>query len=199
MNILDIKKMAHEILKNQQVENDFIEYKKSLTFKGSILKTACAFANNYMNNEIGLIFIGVEEVDDEKSGIKAIPKIPISGIEKSLLEKTEKEVKSLLSHINVRPKINYQIIADKIDNKHYIVIAIEEYYNGPYTTTEKAEKDENIRLKQGKYIRIERDSRIPTSSEEYELTRKFANLNFSSSWNEKATLDDLNWDYMKNI
>ena len=65
MQLLDIKRMAHNILENQNIESSFIEYKKSSNFKDKILKTACAFANNYMNNEIGLLFVGIEEVEDD--------------------------------------------------------------------------------------------------------------------------------------
>ena len=73
MQLLDIKRMARNILENQNIESSFIEYKKSANFKDKILKTACAFANNYMNNEIGLLFIGIEEIDDKETGEKAIP------------------------------------------------------------------------------------------------------------------------------
>ena len=72
MRIEDIKKMAYDILERKAVECDYIEYKKSAedVILGKILKTACAFANNYMNREIGLIYVGVEEVDDDKTGEK---------------------------------------------------------------------------------------------------------------------------------
>ena len=55
----DIRRMAHDIIDRCAVENDQIEYKKSASdaVKDGILKTACAFANNYMNREIGLLFI----------------------------------------------------------------------------------------------------------------------------------------------
>lgn len=59
MRIEAIKRMAHDIIVKSSIENDFIEYKKSVTFKNKILKTVCAYANNYMNKEIGLLFIGV--------------------------------------------------------------------------------------------------------------------------------------------
>ena len=104
MQILDIKRMAHNILENQKIESSFIEYKKTTHFKDKILKTACAFANNYMKNEIGLLFIGIEEVNDKKLGEKAIPKRPIEGINESKIEVVENEIKSLLS--NIHPKIN---------------------------------------------------------------------------------------------
>ena len=52
----DIKRMAHDIIERCAVEDDHIEYKKSVSdvAKDGILKTACAFANNYMNREIDL-------------------------------------------------------------------------------------------------------------------------------------------------
>ncbi|VEU58353.1 AlbA family DNA-binding domain-containing protein [Mycoplasmopsis gallinacea] len=159
MRLLDIKRMAHNILEKQNIENSFIEYKKSANFKDKILKTACAFANNYMNNEIGLLFIGIEEIYNKESREKAIPKRPIIGIKESEIEVIENELKSLLS--NIRPKINYHIITDKIDDEYYIVIAVESGINGPFQTTEKAERDKDINLKPGRYIRVGRDSRLP--------------------------------------
>ena len=195
MKLSDIKKIAHSILENQNVENSFIEYKKSINFKDKILKTACAFANNYMNNEVNFLFIGVEEVDNKENGEKAIPKRPISGIKESMIEGIENDLKSLLSNIN--PKINYHIIQDKIDNKYYLVVAIEQGSNGPYQTNEKAEKDKEIKLKQGRYIRISRDTKLPNTTEEFELLKKFANFSFSSDLNNTATIDDLNYEYMK--
>src|SRR3712207_602428 len=69
--------------------------------------------------------------------------------------------------------------------------------DGPYQTSDKAEKDKEIKLKVGRYIRIGRDSRLPNSTEEFELLKKFANYSFSSSLNDTATIDDLNYEYMK--
>lgn len=90
MRIEDIQRMAHDILEKGSIENDYIEYKKSANFKNKILKTVCAFANNYMNREIGLLFIGIEEVNNSVTGEKAIPKRPICGVEEFLIENTEK-------------------------------------------------------------------------------------------------------------
>ena len=106
----DIQRMAHDIVDRCGVENDYIEYKKSVSFQDKILKTACAYANNYMNREIGLIFIGIEEVDDKDSGEKAVPVRPISGIDEAQIESTENILKSLMSHIH--PKPDYKLIQD---------------------------------------------------------------------------------------
>ena len=195
MQLLDIKRMAHNILENRNIESSFIEYKKTTNFKDKILKTACAFANNYMNDEIGLLFVGIEELDNKETGDKAIPKRPIEGIPESRLEGAENELKSLLS--NIHPKIKYHIISNKIDDKYYIVVAVESTSNGPFQTSEKAEKDKNIKLKVGRYIRVGRDSRLPNPTEEFELLKKFANFSFSSSLNDVANIDDLSYEYMK--
>ena len=193
----DIRRMAHDIIDRCAVENDQIEYKKSASdaVKDGILKTACAFANNYMNREIGLLFIGIQEEDDEATGRKAVPVRPISGIPEAKIETTENELKSLLGHI--RPKPAYHLLQDTIDGRFYIILAVEPGNNGPYETDQKAEKDPKIRLKAGRYIRVGRDSRIPNKREEFELLKKFADFHFSSELNETATLDDLSYEYMK--
>ena len=179
MRIEDIQRMAHDILEKGSIENDYIEYKKSATFKDKILKTICAFANNYMNREIGLLFIGIEEVNDPKTGEKAIPKRPIYGIEESLIESTENSLKQLLA--NIYPKVSYHLITDVVDDRNYIIVAVEPGTSGPYQTSDKAESDKDISLKAGRYIRVKRDSRLPNFKEEYELLRKFAHDVFSYS------------------
>jgi divergent AAA domain protein len=195
MRIENIQRMAHDILEKGSIENDYIEYKKSATFKNKILKTVCAFANNYMNREIGLLFIGVEEVNDPKTEEKAIPQRPICGVEESLIESTENSLKQLLA--NIHPKVSYHLITDIIDDRNYIIVAVEPGTSGPYQTSDKAENDKDISLKAGRYIRVRRDSRLPNFKEEYELLRKFAHDVFSSNLNETATLDDLNYEYIK--
>ena len=195
MKLNDIKRMTHDIIECSAVESDCIEYKKSVKFKDTILKTACAFANNYMNREIGLLLIGIEEVYDERTGRKAIPARPICGVDESLIETTENELKSLLAHIHPRPA--YHLLQDEIDGRIYLILAVEPGSDGPYETDQKAEKDKRIGLKAGRYIRVRRDSRMPNRREEFELLKKFADFHFTSELNETATLDDLNYEYMK--
>lgn len=195
MKLEDIQRMAHDIIAHRAVESDYIEYKKSASIKDGILKTACAYSNNYMNREIGLLFIGIEEVDNPETGEKAIPVRPITGINESMIEKTENEIKALLAHIH--PHIRYHLLQDEIDERKYVILAVEPGNDGPYETDDKAEKDKSINLKAGRYVRIRRDSRKPNKREEFELLKKFADFHFSSELNEKATLDDLNYEYMK--
>lgn len=178
MNLNEIKKIARKIIEDRKIESDCIEYKKSISQKDKILKAICAFSNNYMNRECGFIFIGIEEINDKKSGDKAIPLRPISGIEESQIESIENNLKQLLPYI--QPKPNCHFISDYIDKKYYIVIVVEPSAN----ITEITEKGANkYGLPRGsRYIRISRDCILPNTKQELELLRKFANyslyLNF---------------------
>ena len=91
----------------------------------------------------------------------------------------------------------YHLLQDQLDDRFYIILAVEPGNDGPYETDERAEKDKKIGLKAGRYIRIRRDSRKPNKREEFELLKKFADFHFTSELNETATLDDLNYEYMK--
>lgn len=113
MRVDDAVRMAESLVEQGAVECDCLEYKKSATFKGKILKTACAFANNYMNREVGLILIGIEELDEE-DGSKAVPKRPIAGIGETQIETTENALKSLLAEVH--PKIEYSLGTGRVDN-----------------------------------------------------------------------------------
>ena len=93
--------------------------------------------------------------------------------------------------------MSYHLITDVVDDRNYIIVAVEPGTSGPYQTSDKAESDKDISLKAGRYIRVKRDSRLPNFKEEYELLRKFAHDVFSSNLNETATLDDLSYEYMK--
>ncbi len=194
MQVSNIEFMAKAVVELGRVECDFIEYKRSAEQRDSILKTACAFANNYMNREIGLILIGVEELD-ETGGEKAVPKRPILGIDPSRLETTENALKSLLAEIH--PRISYHFLDVEIDGRTCLVIAVEPGGDGPYETSVKAERDKGIRLRAGRYIRVRRDTRLPNKREEFELLKKFADFHFSSELNETATIDDLSYEWMK--
>ncbi len=60
-----------------------------------------------MNREIGLLFIGVEEVNDPKTEEKAIPQRPICGVEESLIESTEKFVETIISEYSSKSKLPF--------------------------------------------------------------------------------------------
>ena len=47
MDYEKIKKQANRILENLSSENSYVEYKATSSQLSSILKTICAYANNY--------------------------------------------------------------------------------------------------------------------------------------------------------
>lgn len=187
-----IKKQANDILLSQSTESTYIEYKASSKQYDKILKTLCAYGNNYYDNDIQYIFIGVEEINDENN--KAIPKLPIKGIEESRLEKCKNEINGLRTFLY--PNVAFEIIANQLAGTHYLLIVVLRQTGGPFMVSEKAEKDKRIKLKAGRYVRIESDSRLAKVDEEYDLLRKFANFHYSSLTNSEASIDDLGVDYI---
>ena len=157
-----------------------------------ILKTICAYGNNFYDNDIQYIFLGVEEVNDENN--KAIPKLPIIGIAESRLEKCKNEINSLRPYLY--PNVAFDIITNQIDGTCYLLIVVLRQTGGPFMVSERAEKDKKISLKAGRYVRIESDSRLARVDEEYDLLRKFSNFHYSSLTNPEATINDLNTDFI---
>ena len=193
MKIDDIKSFAIKCIEENAIEKDYLEYKKSHLQKDKILKTMCSFANNLMNRNLNVILIGIEE--HEEPDLKATPVRPILGYEESQIETIENSIKSLISFI--KPKINYDITHAEIDNRSFVIVALSNNNIGPYEVTEKAEKDKTINLKRGRYVRVERDSRLATIREEFELLRKFSNYHFTEELSNVATIDDLDVDYIR--
>ena len=193
MDYRQIKKQANEILKNQAAECSYIEYKASEQQLDKILKTICAYGNNYYNNEVQYIFIGVEEENNEEQ--KAIPVLPIKGIAEGRLEKCKNTIYSLRSFLY--PNVAFEIVSNKINGINYILVIVKRQTGGPFMVVEKAEKDKKIKLKPGRYVRIEADTRLARVDEEYDLLRKFSNFHFSSIVSSGASIDNLNIDLLR--
>ena len=193
MNLDELKRIAINYLEERRIEGDYLEYKKSYLIKDKILKTLCAFSNNLMNRNICMMLIGVEEHSEPE--LKGTPIRPILGYDESELETVENSINALISYI--KPKINFDMTHAQIDGRYFVIVAFTINNNGPYEVLEKAEKYKTIRLKRGRYVRVERESRLATVKEEYELLRKFSNYHFTEELSRNATLDDLEVDYIR--
>ena len=193
MDYKQIKKQANEILKNRISECSYVEYKASEQQLDKILKTICAYGNNYYNNDIQYIFIGVEEENNEEQ--KAVPVLPIKGIAEGRLEKCKNTINSLRSFLY--PNVAFEVVSNDLDGINYILIIVKRLTGGPFMVSEKAEKDKKINLKPGRYVRIEADTRLARVDEEYDLLRKFSNFHFSSIVSTNASIDDLNTDLLR--
>ena len=193
MDYKQIMKQANEILKNRTAECSYIEYKTSEQQLDKILKTICAYGNNYYNNDIQYIFIGVEEENSDEN--KAIPILPIKGISEGRLEKCKNTFNSLRPFLY--PHVAFEIISNKVDGVSYLLIVVHRQTGGPFMVTEKAEKEKKILLKPGRYVRIEADTRLARVDEEYDLLRKFSNFHYSSIVSSTASIDDLDIDLLR--
>ena len=193
MDYRQIKKQANEILKNKTAECSYIEYKASEQQLDKILKTICAYGNNYYNNDIQYIFIGVEEENNEEQ--KAIPVLPIKGVTEGRLEKCKNAINSLRSFLY--PNVAFEVVANDMDGISYLLIIVKRQTGGPFMVAEKAERDKKINLKPGRYVRIEAETRLARVDEEYDLLRKFSNFHFSSIVSTGASIDDLNIDLLR--
>ena len=117
MDYRQIKKQANEILKNKTAECSYIEYKASEQQLDKILKTICAYGNNYYNNDIQYIFIGVEEENNEEQ--KAIQVLPIKEVTEGRLEKCKNTINSLRSFLY--PNVAFEVVANDMDGISYFV------------------------------------------------------------------------------
>ncbi len=192
MNYAQIKKEANEILLRQSAECSYIEYKKSGDQLAAILKTLCAYGNNYYENDRQFVFIGVEEAQDAEK--KTVPLLPIEGIDEGRLELVKNQIKKLRSFLY--PNVSFEVIANELDGRKYLLVVVPRQAGGPFMVSDRAEREKSLKLKPGRYIRVESDSRLSSVVEEYDLLRKFANFHFSSQTNAEATIDDLNTDYL---
>ncbi len=192
MNHDELKAIAMRYLDNRSLESDCLDYKKSNLRKDAILKSLCAFANNLMNRRVCMLLLGVEE--EKSPQRKGTPKRPIAGFPESSLETIENEMQSLVSYI--KPKIDLDITHEEADSRYFVILALSGNEKGPYEVTQKAWDDPEIHLKPGRYVRSERESRLATLREEFELLKRFAGYHFSSTVSKNATIDDLDGDIM---
>ncbi len=187
------KAVANEYLAKRKPECSHIEYKASAKQLDKILKTICAYGNNYYDNEYSFIYIGVGETNSEAE--KTTPSLPIIGISEAALEPVKDSILALRSYLY--PKVEFEVLTNFYEGRSYLLIVVERQGSGPFMVSEKAERNKEISLKAGRYVRIESETRLARVSEEYELLRKFADYHFSSEPSKSATLDDLDFDYMR--
>ncbi len=93
MRIEDIRRMAHDIIVKGSIENDFIEYKKSVTFKNK--------------------FAAIREEEQKKSDVaKEITK-EIKQLMKENPTISANEIAETLNHIVPIPRRSYETVKSK--------------------------------------------------------------------------------------
>lgn len=171
MDINALQSYAHQIVESNSAECDRILYKRSCSQKDKILKTICAYANNYMERECGFIFIGIKKQTVVENRTKVIPTRPISGLNEIMLDIFENEIKDLLKFVQPIPKCHF--IRDQIDERWYLVVVVEPNLFLTEVTSEGAHA--TGLPSGGRYIRINRDTILPDARKEFELYRRAMN------------------------
>jgi ATP-dependent DNA helicase RecG len=173
-----------DLLSGQLVEGTRMEFKKGWNPK-PIMRSVCAFANDFENEGSGYIIIGVEEVDGK-------PLRPVLGFNPDELEKVEKEIIGYGNQI--KPSYLPRLSLEAIDNKHVLVIWTPAGSNRPY----KVPDDVSAKHKTYNYrIRYRSNSIVPNQEQEIELLQLTAQVPFDDRPNTKASIEDLSHQLMR--
>lgn len=173
-----------DLLSGSVVEGTRMEFKKSWN-PTAIMRTVCAFANDFENEGSGYIIVGVEEVDGR-------PIRPVEGFNPSNLEHVEKELIQLCNLI--QPSYFPRLSLEDIDGKHVLVIWCPAGANRPY----KVPDDVTSRHKTYNYrIRFRSNSIVPNEEQTMELIQLTAKIPFDDRVNTHASVTDLSRTLMR--
>ena len=172
------------LLSGKIVEGERLELKKGWN-PTAIMRTVCAFANDFENTGSGYVVVGVEEVDGS-------PVRPVFGFNPKDLEKVQKE---LVVYANLmQPPYFPRLSLEEIDGKHVLVIWVPSGSNRPYKVPDDVlakHKTYNYRIRQYS------SSIIPSPEQEAELVQLTAKIPFDDRVNTQAKVTELNFGLMR--
>lgn len=166
-----------ELINGRVVESARIEYKRDWNPE-TILRTICAFANDIDNWGGGYIIVGVEEEN-------GMPKLPITGLDKSTIDKIDHEIVAKCSMIEPRyiPIVEHT----SFGGAEIVVIWAPGGADRPYKCpTSFKEKSPSAY-----YIRKAANTIKANSRDERELLEIAENAPFDDRPNMTASVDDL--------
>lgn len=166
-----------ELINGRVVESARIEYKRDWNPE-TILRTICAFANDIDNWGGGYIIVGVEEEN-------GMPKLPITGLDKSTIDKIDHEIVAKCSMIEPRyiPIVEHT----SFGGAEIVVIWAPGGADRPYKCpTSFKEKSPSAY-----YIRKAANTIKANSRDERELLELAENAPFDDRPNMTASVDDL--------
>ncbi len=173
-----------DLLSGSIVEGTRMEFKKGWN-PVPIMRSICAFANDFENEGSGYVIVGVDEVDGK-------PIRPVEGFNPAQLEQIEKE---LVGYCNlIQPSYFPRLSLEEIDGKHVLVIWCPAGANRPY----KVPDDVTAKHKSYNYrIRFRSNSIVPNDEQERELIQLTAKIPFDDRVNAFASVADLSKSLMR--
>lgn len=173
-----------DLLSGAVVEGTRMEFKKGWN-PAPIMRSICAFANDFENEGSGYIIVGVDESDGK-------PIRPVEGFNPDSLERVEKELIGFCNLIN--PSYFPRISLEEIDRKHVLVIWVPAGSNRPY----KVPDDVTAKHKTYNYrIRFRSNSIVPNDEQTTELIQLTAKIPFDDRVNTFASVTDLSKTLMR--
>ena len=172
------------LLSGKYVEGTRMEFKEGWNPK-SVMRSICAFANDFKNEGSGYIIIGVAEENGK-------PIHPVKGFNPNEFEKVQKE---LIGYCNlISPPYVPRLSIEDIDNKQVLVIWAPAGSNRPY----KVPDDVSARTKVYNYrIRQFSSSVVPNDEQETELIQLTAKVPFDDRVNTLASVNELDFGLMR--
>ena len=173
-----------DLVSSSVVESTRIEFKRSWN-PTAILRTICAFANDFENEGSGYIVVGVEEENG-----KALR--PVYGFDPQLLERVEKELYQYC--LLLKPSYIPRVSLESIDDKHVLVIWVPAGSNRPYKVPDDVlSKNKNYNYR----IRFTSNSIVPNQEQEQELIQLTAKIPFDDRVNTLASTAEMSLGLMR--
>ncbi len=173
-----------KLLSGKFIEGTRVEFKEGWN-PTAIMRTVCAFANDFENEGSGYIVIGVSEKDGK-------PIRPVKGFDPNLFEKVQKEMIGFCNLIE--PPYMPRLYLEEIDDKFVLVIWSPAGSLRPYRVPDdilSKHKNYNYRIRQYS------SSIIPNAEQESELIQLTAKIPFDDRVNTSASVSDLSFGLMR--
>ncbi|MDP2037634.1 MAG: putative DNA binding domain-containing protein [Ignavibacteria bacterium] len=175
----------NDLINGRTVEWERIEFKEGWN-PTRILKTICAFANDFNNWSGGYVVIGI----NEENGIPVLPPV-------GLTLNTIDEIQQELNNVCRRIIPNYFPIVEPVDFQDHKILILwcPGGSNRPYKAPESLGQDSQY----FHFIRKNSSTVRPTVDEERELFAMANNVPFDDQINHRAQITDFNQPAIKNF
>lgn len=171
---------VESLLGGDGVESERIEFKASWnprTTGKQVLRTICAFANDYHNLNGGYIVIGVEEV----GGHAALPPV---GVEPNVIENAQRWIRGNCKRI--RPIYQPLMAPEQLEGRHVLVIWVPASEDRPHNAPDDDKKNRRY------WVRIGAET---VDAENAGVLNKLMDQSANIPWDDRysigATIDDL--------
>lgn len=173
-----------KLLSGTVVEGTRMEFKKGWN-PIAIMRTVCAFANDFENEGSGYIVIGVEESNGK-------PQRPVVGFNPDSFEQVQKE---MIGYCNlIQPNYMPRLSLEEIDGKYVLLIWVPAGSIRPYKVPDDVlakHKTYNYRIRQYS------SSVVPNAEQEAELVQLTARIPFDDRVNTLTGIENLSFDLMR--